>query len=401
VARAPDGPVQFIFAARPGVCGNGRSYISTGPSTYIGSFSGSINDVVQREPCEPGPVRVVLTRADGEVIDIDTYVGRPSVAPGATDLGEFDGRETADYLLSLAARAEGRPSQQAIFPAMLAEGANPGPALLSLARDKSRPRETRRSAISWLGRQIEGATAASPRDVTAALLGIARDDADNQAVRQHAVSALARLDNGDGIPLLMDLARSGGDVWLAKQAITALARSGDPRARDWLRSALQRGDMPEDMRVVAIRGIGREYATSRDAELLRGLYPRLTGDTERESVLAAVGEIGGAENVRWLLGVARSEDEPIRMRRRALASAEKAGAPIGELVRLYDSARDPQMKEALMSIYARSGEKAATDKLISIARTEDDRAMRRRAIARLSKSDDPRVKQLLQEIVER
>ena len=153
--------------------------------------------------------------------------------------------------------------------------------------------------------------------------------------------------------------------------------------------------------MVAIRGIGREYATGRDAELLRGLYPRLTGDAERESVLAAVGEIGGAENVRWLLAVARSEDEPIRMRRRALASAEKGGAAIAELVRLYDATRDPQMKEALMSLYARSGDKAATDKLISIARTDDDRAMRRRAIARLSKSDDPRVKQLLAEIVER
>ena len=88
-------------------------------------------------------------------------------------------------------------------------------------------------------------------------------------------------------------------------------------------------------------------------------------------------------------------------RSRALASAEKAGASTAELVRLYDSARDPQMKEALMNLYARSGDKAAVDKLISIARTEEDRAMRRRAIARLSKSDDPRVKQLLAEIVER
>lgn len=31
VNSAPDGRVQFSFAARPGVCGNGRSYYSTNP----------------------------------------------------------------------------------------------------------------------------------------------------------------------------------------------------------------------------------------------------------------------------------------------------------------------------------------------------------------------------------
>ena len=402
VSRSPDGPVQFSFAARPGVCGNGRSYISTGPNTYIGSWNGSINDITQREPCAPGPVRVVLTRAGGEVVDVNTYVGpRAAAAPGAADLGTVPAREAADYLVSLAARLEGRPGHDAILPAMLADDADPGPALLRIARDKERPRETRRSALGWLGRQLDGADVAPARNVIAALVQIARDESDNQAVRQYAVAALARMDAGDGVPTLMDLARDRDDTWLAKQAVTALARSGDPRARQFLRGALQRADLPEDMRVVAIRGIGREYATSRDAELLRGLYPRLTGENEKESVLAAVGEIGGAENVRWLLAVARDEGEPVRMRRRALAAAERAGAATEELVRLYDATRDPQMRDALIALYARSGDKAATDKLLSIARTDEDRTMRRRAIARLSKSDDPRVKQLLQDIVER
>jgi hypothetical protein len=52
-------------------------------------------------------------------------------------------------------------------------------------------------------------------------------------------------------------------------------------------------------------------------------------------------------------------------------------------------------------LYGSSSESVATDKLISIARSDTDRTLRRRSISRLSKSDDPRVKQVLQEIVER
>ena len=39
VDGAPDGRVQFTFASRPGVCGNGRTYIQTGPNSITGSFS--------------------------------------------------------------------------------------------------------------------------------------------------------------------------------------------------------------------------------------------------------------------------------------------------------------------------------------------------------------------------
>jgi hypothetical protein len=59
------------------------------------------------------------------------------------------------------------------------------------------------------------------------------------------------------------------------------------------------------------------------------------------------------------------------------------------------------MKSSLISLYGSSSERVATDKLISIARSDSDRTLRRRSISRLSKSDDPRVKQVLQEIVER
>src|SRR5690242_20324508 len=90
VASAPEGRVQFSFPARPGVCGNGRSYIQTGPN----SFSGSWDDSRHNDPCVEGPVRVVLDRADRTVISIQTFVGPPSADQGTTDLGMVRDRKS-------------------------------------------------------------------------------------------------------------------------------------------------------------------------------------------------------------------------------------------------------------------------------------------------------------------
>src|SRR5689334_18921544 len=89
VNSAPDGRVQFTFAARPGVCGNGRTYIQTGPNSYTGSFYGNNwNDGMRADPCVAGPVRVVIDRADKLPLSVQTYVGPPDTTlRGVADLG--------------------------------------------------------------------------------------------------------------------------------------------------------------------------------------------------------------------------------------------------------------------------------------------------------------------------
>ncbi len=401
ITSAPDGLVQFSYAARAGVCGNGRTYISTGPNSYIGSFYGNMSDIARTDPCTNGPVRVVLNRAGREVIDVHTYVGPLDKTAGSTDLGTVPARDAAEYLLSLAAKTDGRPGRDAILPAMIADSAAVSAQLLVIARDQSRPRETRQSAISWLGRESEERANGGSSRMAAALADIARDATDNQQVRQSAMNVLSRLDRGDGIPALIDISRGTTDVWLAKQSMATLARSGDPRARTYLRTAAARADIGEDIRAAALRGIGREYATSEDASFLRSLYPKLTTDNQREAVVSALAEMGGAENVRWLGSLVRDESAPIKDRRRALQTLVHAGASSADLIALYDASRDQQLKESLINAFVQNGDKASIDKLITIAKTEEDRTLRRRSISSLSRSEDPRVKALLQELVER
>ncbi len=396
VDGAPDGRVQFNFAARPGVCGNGRSWIQTGPNSYNGTFYG---DGWRSEQCVPGPVRVVIDRADKVPLSVQTYVGPPdSTLRGVTDLGHVRAQDAADYLLSLAAKVDGRAGHDALMPAMLADSANTSAELVVIARNTSLARETRRSALSYMGRSTDGMQTI-PASVTDPILTIARDETDNQSVRQQALAVLGRLDHGAGIQPLVQLSQQNQSIWLAKESMSALARSGDPRARQYLRTAVKRTDLPDEVLTVALRALGQDYATAQDAALLREVYPTLTSDRARESVFSALAEMGGSENTKWLLALAQNGNERIQTRRRAADAASRAGAPIGDLVGLYDTTTDPSMKESLIGIYMRSGDKTAVDKLLTIVKGEENLSVRRNAINQLSRSEDPRIKAALQDIV--
>jgi hypothetical protein len=394
VASASDRTVQFSYPARPGVCGDGRTYISTGPGNFYGSFSTNSAD-----QCQTGPVRIVADLADKNVIALRIYVGGASAAvdAGVTNIGTVTAADATDFLLGVASRADGRVGRDAIFAALLADGVDLAPKLLAIARDQNRPLETRRAALSGLGRSDSGEL----DRVGAALIQIATNENDVQGVRTGALSVLSRLDHGAGIQPLVQLASGSMTSWTARESMRVLSGSGDPRARQFLRSTAQRTDLPDEVLAVALRGLGRNYVTGQDAALLRSLYPRLTGDRSRDAVLASLSELGGTDNVQWLMGVVRDDKATPEARRRALEYLSKAGATPLSLLALYDPTTDLQLREALVGIYARLADKAATDKLIWIARNEQNLALRRRAISALSRNTDPSIRQALQDIVER
>jgi HEAT repeat protein len=400
VDAAPDGRVQFSFAARPGVCGNGHGFIQTSPGSITTvNYSGNFNNGFMVEPCVPGPVRVVIDRADRLPLTVQTYVGpADSTWRGVTDLGQVGAQAAADYLLSLASTTDGRAGRDAIMPALLADSANTASALVAIAKNTSLPRETRRSALSYMGRSTDGMQTI-PAAVTDPILAIARDESDNQSVRQQALSVLGRLDHGAGIPPLIQLSQQTQSNWLAKESMSALARSGDPRARQYLRTAVRRTDLPDEVRTVALRALGQDYATAQDAALLRDLYPSLQTDRSRDAVVQALTSIGGAENTKWLLAIAQNGSESLAARRRAAEAANRAGAPIADLVHLYDTTTDPSMKQTLIGIYIRNGERAAVDKLLAILKTEDNVSVRRSAISQLSRSDDPRIREAIKNLI--
>jgi HEAT repeat protein len=192
---------------------------------------------------------------------------------------------------------------------------------------------------------------------------------------------------------------TGTDAWLRQAAIQALASSGDPRAREFLRTAFLDPALPEALRASVIRGLGREYATGKDIELLRSRFPSLTSAASRQAVLSVLAEQGGAANQQWLLGVATDAGVTPELRAHAIEAVQKAGAPAAQLGRLYEQALDRRGKEAAINGLFRNGDRQSVDRLILIAKNETDVSVRRSVISRLGRLEDPRVQEFLKEMV--
>jgi hypothetical protein len=88
VASAPDGLVKMTYAARDGICGDGRSFIADASSSARGydvwfsegmfSTTSSMSDLESR--CTHGPVRLLLVVRDHRVVDVQPFVGPSSAA---------------------------------------------------------------------------------------------------------------------------------------------------------------------------------------------------------------------------------------------------------------------------------------------------------------------------------
>jgi len=221
MAEVRDGKVRMSFAARPGVCGNGRNSISFDGGTR--TWYGDSKD--WRAECESGPVRVVLWKRRGEVTEVDTYVAGEWLPGGAgtVDLGTVSAPEAADYLLELARRSPREAGKEAILPAVLADSVTVWPQLLEIARDRLLRSGTRKSAVFWLG-QAAGEAA------TEGLTRIVYDDATDREVRESAIFALSQRPRDEGVPALIRIVRENRDPELVKKALFWLGQSNDPRA---------------------------------------------------------------------------------------------------------------------------------------------------------------------------
>lgn len=230
IAAARDGTVRFEYAAAEGVCGNGRGNISIRRGDGRTSVMGGTRSREWEDECEPGPVRVALDRSRGRVTDVRAYVGGRWRGAADVDLGMVPAGEASDYLLTLAETAAGDVAKEALFPAMLAEGAEPWRRMLAIAKDEGRPRDVRSSALFWVG---QGAAEAA----TAGLQEVVDHDGDRE-VRKSAIFALSQRRSDESVPALVRIARTNKDPELRRAAIFWLGQSKDPRALAYFEEVL-------------------------------------------------------------------------------------------------------------------------------------------------------------------
>lgn len=261
-----------------------------------------------------------------------------------------------------------------------------------LARRDECSASLRRRAIFLLGRRADASA------VT--LLTTAARTEPEPAVRSEAIQWLAKMPGDQPIATLEELLRTSNEEHVQRAAIRALMSHESPRARQAVRTIIERKDAPEKLRAEVISSFDRDRATAEDAAYLRGLYPKLESNRLRERAISAISRVGGPENDQWILALARNANEPMEIRAAALSRASRSAMPISDLATLYDQLTERSLREQLLSTFSRRKEPEATDKLLDIARNGTDPQLRRAAISMLTKKNDPRTTKLLLEIID-
>jgi hypothetical protein len=179
---------------------------------------------------EPPAELVVLARFEARTLvelrpvsvdcDVDA-AGMPLVW-----LSDVSADRSVAWLASIVADGDaGRRSTRLADPALAAIGLHAAPAasrtLVGLARD-GQTTGVRGQALIWLAQH------ASAQAGSVIAEAIERDP--EVEVKRRAVIALGRLPREEGVPLLIDVARSNRSTALRRQAMQTLGQSNDPRA---------------------------------------------------------------------------------------------------------------------------------------------------------------------------
>ena len=235
VAGVRTARAEIRFAAREGVCGDGRHFVRMGRNSYHGAFNGDWSS--RDERCMPGPVRVVMRVEGGSVSDLHTYVGTPPTTREAdiTDLGDVPARDAAAWLLQVARRDDPR-GERALLGAVLADSATVWPGLVAIARADDVSRNLRREATFWLSR-FASARSAGHAD------RLWSDDEDEETpeveTKKSAVFALSQLQGNEGVEPLLTIARTNREPAVRRQAMFWLSQKDDRRAVDLFEEILK------------------------------------------------------------------------------------------------------------------------------------------------------------------
>lgn len=232
------------------------------------------------------------------------------------------------------------------------------------------------------------------------LVDVARNDPDSHT-RGEAVFWLSQTNSAIAVDVLEQiLTKDPRDDELQKRAIFSLSQTRSPRASAILRDYVRRADAPVDLRADAIFWLGQQRGED-SSPFLRELFPTLNDDELREKVLFSLSQRRSPENAAWMLGVAKNPRISAELRKSALFWAGQAGASARDLGEIYDnSGNDRELRgQVIFTLSQRRNDTVAVDKLLDIARKEQDPELRKQALFWLGQSRDPRAAAILEEII--
>jgi hypothetical protein len=399
VTRTRDGSVRMAFAARQGVCGYGAFIGEDTPegfrSWWIGVDGMSV-DVLRdvRPACEEGPVRVRVEKRDGRIVRLELAVGGSWRADGgAIDLGTLRAGDAADWLLDV---AQGHPDEDvirsAMFAATLADGARIGDRLLAIVGDPDARAAVRDRAMRHVTEVASREGGIERADH--ALRRVAADPGERADLRERAVRELRSTPANDAF--LREAFAGGGPTELRERILRRLGEAPTDENVAWLRGIAEAEREPADLRERAIRVLG-EIGTTAE---LRALFSRLRHPDLQDRVVRVVAEQEGRAAGPWLHEIATTGTVPVDVRERAVRLlAEQRN--LDALRSLYDDLDRPDLRERVLREVGDREDDASLSWVEAVARSDDESVdVRERAVRILgdSRMESERLASLYDEI---
>ena len=332
--------------------------------------------------------------------------------------------ERAINIISETLKATNNPCQGLQAAAVTILGSRRSPRVVPILLDIARANadlKLRLTAIRQLGNQHND-------QVTEELIKLY--DADRtKEVRAQILRALIEGRSPRGTAKVMEIARASDDLGARQYAIRFLGEIKDPAAleeliriydadktkeiRSQVLRALSDRDEPRarakvwdiartgDTPEMRIEAIRRLGDHSRVTldELLQ-LYSSETNLQIKQALLRTFADINDPKATGKLMEIARGND-PIELRGYALRvlSHKNDAALTDQLVAMYDSEQTDQLKGMLLRAFGESQQKSAVRKLMTIARNDPSVERRKLAVRYLGQSRDPEAMKFLEDLL--
>jgi len=275
------------------------------------------------------------------------------------------------------------------------------------------------AALSLLGRY-------GGKAVTPVIIGVARNESDLK-LRARAISALGATNDDSVIDALREFALNSKDNDIIEASLYALSKHSGERAIPVLVELASSSSRPTSLRKIAISSIATRPGEPAVDALLR-IYDADQTPEIRRSVISGFGNRRSERAGAKLLEIARSSDV-VELRKAAISALSRRSgeSAIDNLLSLYDSEKNEEVKDQIMNAFgsgtviygqvgtplgattiapggfpsrSRLNDQRVVTKLIEIARNpQTPMERRKRAIGWLSRSNDPKVLQFLEELL--
>jgi HEAT repeat protein len=237
-------------------------------------------------------------------------------------------------------------------------------------------------------------------DVAQTLLEVARTDP-NSDVRGDAIFWMSQTQSELAVPLLDSIVFSSKDNELREKAIFSLSQLAqrNERARNALRRAADDEKIPEELRGTAVFWLGQQRLV--DLAYFKALFKKTTSHELRDKIVFSVSQGGGTEAAAWLAEMARDKTVDLETRKSAIFQLSQHRGPNVEILSsIYDQSKgDEEIQDQVLFALSQRREAAAADKLFDVAKNDPNVERRKKAMFWLGQKSDPRVKQLLRDIL--